>query len=601
MILSSTTKSPPKSPNKCKTNENDHSRSSSDISLASEEVGEINGKTFVSACPHRFQHHQADMLKAGTNKPALPVIPSPDYTVPDEAVGFPHHINRPFWSDDEVNVRSNSAFTPTNDPGLPAAVPFSKKINSTAPKPSTTVGPSGSISVKQKQQQIVEEEYEIVQGLQPTSGLADMAAPLVSNNDPKKKEDFGTNSLAVKTPSLQTKTSATVYIEETPTSLEAKPPPIVDRSKKPMKKHEFESPPAVPEKQLIQHEKQIQKEPIRNKAHHEQPMIVLSRSPSPSTPRETSPILLSCAEDGVISHDSETFSGKQETSTSQHPHIVYQGDEIISTTKTNPQQHLEANGDVQTVNQSQKKKNAHHRRNLVDYLNDGYISPTTSSRNSTRTNTPMRQRQTEDSGGEEAIQLVPPPDYSPLSSPDSSPPCLAKRRQFLTPSPQPIERRLIEVLDDEDDVEFMFSSNEDGDNLTLPRSKSAPGTPKSDTKQSPVTDQLKSPHSTSMSSNSTPEESFGSTSKIVTASPVGDKQSSVTKQGFPRSTLTSSRNAEEENSGSTKVVELSKQVDKESPSSTVIDRRSQPPPPPLDRSKKPTKKKRDVPIVPVTF
>lgn len=87
-----------------KNNSNNHSRSSSDISIASEEVREINRKTFISACQER-QNHQtgggSEASKHGVVKPAIPVIPSPDYTVPDEGTKHPHHVYRPFWSDNE--------------------------------------------------------------------------------------------------------------------------------------------------------------------------------------------------------------------------------------------------------------------------------------------------------------------------------------------------------------------------------------------------------------------------------------------------------------------------------------------------------------------
>ena len=89
-------------------NKTNHSRSSSDISIASEEVQEINCKTFISACQQR-QHHQGGQGGGGApTKPAIPVIPSPDYTVPDEGAKHPHHVYRPFWSDNEEETSGSS-------------------------------------------------------------------------------------------------------------------------------------------------------------------------------------------------------------------------------------------------------------------------------------------------------------------------------------------------------------------------------------------------------------------------------------------------------------------------------------------------------------
>lgn len=91
-----------------------HSRSSSDISIASEEVREINRKTFISACPQRQQLHiggRTEVSKGIGVKPAIPVIPSPDYTVPDEGTKHPHHVYRPFWSDNDEETSSSKVST----------------------------------------------------------------------------------------------------------------------------------------------------------------------------------------------------------------------------------------------------------------------------------------------------------------------------------------------------------------------------------------------------------------------------------------------------------------------------------------------------------
>ena len=109
----------------------DHSHSSSDISVTSEEVKQINKKFFSSVDKWNIQktiseENQGLMIRA---KPFLPLIPSPDY-IPKasevekmlatsksgrpgiektvEQPDHPHHIMRPFWNDVNDNKKQDS-------------------------------------------------------------------------------------------------------------------------------------------------------------------------------------------------------------------------------------------------------------------------------------------------------------------------------------------------------------------------------------------------------------------------------------------------------------------------------------------------------------
>ena len=115
----------------------DHSRSSSDISLASEEVSQINQRFFYSGNQNNEesvkQPKKGKFLKTGTI-PGLPMIPSPDYTLQNKENGYddlimnspaieskqdspsatasvadvnhPHHIDRPFWDDSKSEIET---------------------------------------------------------------------------------------------------------------------------------------------------------------------------------------------------------------------------------------------------------------------------------------------------------------------------------------------------------------------------------------------------------------------------------------------------------------------------------------------------------------
>ena len=121
----------------------DHSHSSSDISVTSEEVKQINKKFFSSVDKRNIQkaisEENQDLIIMA--KPLLPLIPSPDY-IPKasdvekmlatsesgrpgikktvEQSDHPHHIMRPFWNDVNENKRQDS-----NSPDLLSSSDYS--------------------------------------------------------------------------------------------------------------------------------------------------------------------------------------------------------------------------------------------------------------------------------------------------------------------------------------------------------------------------------------------------------------------------------------------------------------------------------------------
>ena len=107
-----------------------HSRSSSDISAASEEVKEISKRFFTSANRNANDIHQPNQnFSSNTSKPALPQIPTPDYAEepgteithfrnhdqnneienrPEECP-HPHHIPRMFWN--PTSIEQSTGFS----------------------------------------------------------------------------------------------------------------------------------------------------------------------------------------------------------------------------------------------------------------------------------------------------------------------------------------------------------------------------------------------------------------------------------------------------------------------------------------------------------
>ena len=102
-----------------------HSRSSSDLSVASEEVQEINRKFFASANKNldEVDHYNVEnpvFVTDGGSRPAIPRIPSPDYgndvddQTPVDETPHPHHIDRLFWSSYNTNNHSDNRSKPNS-------------------------------------------------------------------------------------------------------------------------------------------------------------------------------------------------------------------------------------------------------------------------------------------------------------------------------------------------------------------------------------------------------------------------------------------------------------------------------------------------------
>ncbi|XP_066912520.1 calponin homology domain-containing protein DDB_G0272472-like [Clytia hemisphaerica] len=432
---------------------NAHSRSSSDISLASEEVRDINRQTFVSACPHRFQHHQADILHSGTQKPALPVIPSPDYTVPDEAKDHPHHVARPFWSDDEeqaIEPRPSSAFTPTNEQKAEQVASSSNNYQNKEQKKRKVSNSSMKNEIIPEQEENV---YEVVDPLEilnshddepsdgdrehgtnqrpPSYGASTEQNKIQTPNETNNQnQESNPQSLT-----LSFNLITTTYPTNTDDSqVIVNAPPTIDRSRKPTKKRSHGR--ATPE--------------------------VLPREPV---------VIEQVGQQNVQQFNQQNVQIVQHTQHNQQ--------QLIQEKQQDPQQIT-----LFEQQQQQQEQQQHKQENvqIIQQRNQNSGTPTiilSRSPSPTETVATLQQEGIHHSASpppfkpnQAPIQMVPLPDYSPPSSPNLTP--VNSRRRFMTPSPpQPIERKLIKVLDDSDsdgeltDVTVEHNESPDSTNALL--------------------------------------------------------------------------------------------------------------------------------------
>ncbi|XP_057310918.1 formin-J-like [Hydractinia symbiolongicarpus] len=163
----------------------DHSRSSSDISLASEEVSRINQRFFRTAGnKHLFDKPDFELKYLQTGiKPALPTIPSPDYTPHASDVdGFgaasnnnnkvntendikfsfhPHDVDRPFWKTEKTEEMRQSSVTSSDSsaPSSPNKDHVKKPRRSSLRKKESVSKPNNVSFVKQVE--VIDEIVEV--------------------------------------------------------------------------------------------------------------------------------------------------------------------------------------------------------------------------------------------------------------------------------------------------------------------------------------------------------------------------------------------------------------------------------------------------------
>lgn len=163
----------------------DHSRSSSDISIASEEVSRINQRFFRTAGnKHSFDQRDFELKYLQTGiKPALPTIPSPDYTPHASDVdGFgttsndnnevntengtkfsfhPHDVDRPFWKTEKTEEMRKFSVTSSDSsaPSSPNKDQVKKPRRSSLRKKESVSKPNNVSFVKQVE--VIDEIVEV--------------------------------------------------------------------------------------------------------------------------------------------------------------------------------------------------------------------------------------------------------------------------------------------------------------------------------------------------------------------------------------------------------------------------------------------------------